>query len=90
MPLVELPPAWRTEYKLPARFVVPGATVGEVLRALVRSQTAIGALLFSDAGRLRRSVTLFVDDEDIRALDGEATPVTQNSAILVIVALAGG
>ena len=48
------------------------------------------ARLCDDAGKLRRFVNVFVADEDIRFLDGQATPVKDGDLIDIVPAIAGG
>jgi len=68
---------------------VDGATVGEVLTALVADNPALAERLFED-GKVRGYVNVFVDDEDIRYLDGEGTAVPAGAASSIMPAVAGG
>ena len=69
---------------------VEGATVGEALKALDAAHPGFAERLFDDAGALRRFVNVFVDDEDIRFLDGVGTPLTAGQTVSVVPAVAGG
>lgn len=73
-----------------AEVEVAGATVGEVLGALDTAHPGFGERLFDDQGALRRFVNVFVDDEDLRFLEGLATPVTDRSVVSIVPAVAGG
>ena len=53
---------------------VDGANVGELLRALIARHGDLKAHLFHDDGRLRHFVNIYLNDEDIRYLEGERTP----------------
>ena len=53
---------------------VEGASVGEALKALDAAHPGLADRLFDEAGNLRRFVNVFVADEDVRFLDGLATP----------------
>jgi molybdopterin converting factor small subunit len=64
---------------------VEGSTVGEVLKALDAAER-----LFDDAGGLRRFVNVFLADEDVRFLDGLATPVADGQTLSIVPAVAGG
>ncbi|NJN19031.1 MAG: MoaD/ThiS family protein [Oscillochloris sp.] len=66
------------------------ATVGDLLRGLVEAHPALGKHLFSDEGKLRSFVNIYVGDEDIRYLDGEETPVQAGDTVSIIPAIAGG
>ena len=46
--------------------------------------------LFDEAGNLRRFVNVFLADEDVRFLDGLATPVTPGQTLSIVPAVAGG
>jgi len=73
-----------------AEVEVAGATVGEVLGALDTAHPGFGERLFDDQGALRRFVNVFVDDEDLRFLEGLATPLTDRSVVSIVPAVAGG
>ena len=69
---------------------IDGSTVGEVLKALDAAHPGFGERLFDDAGQLRRFVNVFLADEDVRFLDGLATPVTDGQTLSIVPAVAGG
>ena len=52
-----------------------GATVGELLADLTRKHGGLKAHLYNDQGKLRSFVNVYVNDEDIRYLQKEQTPV---------------
>lgn len=72
------------------RVEVEATTVGEVVAALESAHPGFEARLLDDQGAVRRYVNLFVDDEDIRFVDGLATPVEDGQTISVVPAVAGG
>jgi molybdopterin converting factor small subunit len=65
-------------------------TVGALLRGLVEQHPTLGKHLFSEQGKLRSFVNVYVGDEDIRYLDGEDTPVAGGDTVSIIPAIAGG
>jgi molybdopterin synthase sulfur carrier subunit len=65
-------------------------TVREAIRVLDERHSGIGERLLDDEGHLRRFVNLFVNDEDVRFLDGLDTPVLAGQTISVVPAVAGG
>ena len=69
---------------------VDGATVGEALKALDAAHAGFADRLFDEGGNLRRFVNVFLADEDVRFLDGLATPVTDGQTISIVPAVAGG
>ncbi|MFN8126482.1 MAG: ubiquitin-like small modifier protein 1 [Candidatus Nanopelagicales bacterium] len=68
----------------------PGATLGTALEALEAGAPGIQARILDDEGNLRRFVNVYVDDEDVRFLDGLGTEVKDGATITVIPAVAGG
>jgi len=64
--------------------------VGGLIRGLVELYPALGHHLLDEQGRLRSFVNLYVGDEDIRYLDGEATPLRDGDTVSIIPAIAGG
>lgn len=89
MPVVRIPTVLRPHTGGEAKVEVPGATVGDVLAALVADNPALEERLLED-GRVRGYVNVFVDDEDIRYLDGEATAVAEGAELSIMPAVAGG
>jgi len=69
---------------------VEGSTVGEVLKALDAAHPGFGDRLFDDQGGLRRFVNVFLDDEDVRFLQGLETLVADGQTVSVVPAVAGG
>jgi molybdopterin synthase sulfur carrier subunit len=67
-----------------------GATVGEVLKALDAAHPGFADRLFDEGGNLRRFVNVFLADEDVRFLDGLATPVSDGQTVSIVPAVAGG
>jgi molybdopterin converting factor small subunit len=89
MPVIRIPTVLRPQTGRQARVEVDGATVGEALAALVADNPALEERLLED-GKVRGYVNVFVDDEDIRYLDGEATVVPAGVEISIMPAVAGG
>ena len=69
--------------------VEPGALV-DVIKALDAAHPGLGDRLLDDDGNLRRFVNVFVDDDDVRYLDGLATEVPDGQSVSIIPAVAGG
>jgi molybdopterin synthase sulfur carrier subunit len=69
---------------------VEGATVAEALKALDAAHPGFEERLFDETGGLRRFVNVFVADEDIRFLDGVATPLAEGTVVSIVPAVAGG
>ncbi|MEM2238455.1 MAG: ubiquitin-like small modifier protein 1 [Candidatus Caldarchaeum sp.] len=69
---------------------VEGLTVGEVLNKLVQRFTALQKHLFTETGSVRSFVNVFLNDEDIRYLDGMQTKIKDGDVIYIIPSIAGG
>jgi molybdopterin synthase sulfur carrier subunit len=67
-----------------------GATLSDVIAALEAAHPGIAARVLDDNGALRRFVNVYVGDEDVRFIDGLATPVPAGGAVSIIPAVAGG
>jgi len=67
-----------------------GATVGEVLRSLTAEHPDTEAQLFAEDGDLNRYVNVYLNDEDVRVLDGLDTGVGDGDTVVILPAMAGG
>src|SRR4030088_1748574 len=67
-----------------------GATVGELLVDLITKHAGLKAHLYNDQGKLRSFVNVYVNDEDIRYLQKEQTPVAAGDTVSIIPSVAGG
>jgi molybdopterin synthase sulfur carrier subunit len=65
-------------------------TVGEALSGLTRQYDELHKHLFTDDGKLRSFVNIYVNDEDIRYLQKEATSLRDNDVISIVPSIAGG
>ncbi len=68
----------------------PGANVGEVLRSLTDAHPDTGPQLFGEEGELNRYVNVYLNDEDVRVLDGLETAVKDGDTVVILPAMAGG
>jgi sulfur-carrier protein len=69
---------------------LPGANVGEVLKALDDKHPGLLDKICDKNGKVRRFINVYAGDDDIRFLDGLETAVTDGTEISVIPAIAGG
>jgi len=69
---------------------VQGQTVGDALRDLTRLHPALARHLYNDEGALRSFVNVFLNDEDVRHLGRDATPVAAGDTLSIIPSIAGG
>ena len=69
---------------------VSGTTVGEALTGLTSQFPELRRHLYTDEGKLRSFVNVYVADEDIRYLNKDATPVKDGDTISIVPSIAGG
>ena len=70
--------------------VVDGQTVDEVMRNLTGQYGDLQKHLYSDDGKLRSFVNIYRNDEDIRYLEREKTPVKETDVLSIVPSIAGG
>lgn len=69
---------------------VSGTTVGEALAQLTTKYEGLKKHLYNDEGKLRSFVNVYLNDEDIRYLQREATPIKPGDTLSIIPSVAGG
>ena len=69
---------------------IAGSTVRDLVENLERSHPGIKERICDETGKLRRFVNVFVNEEDIRFLQGDQTPVKDGDEVSIIPAIAGG
>jgi molybdopterin synthase sulfur carrier subunit len=67
-----------------------GATVGDLITSLESQFPGIKERICDEAGKVRRFVNIFANDEDIRFLKNLETPVKDSDEISIVPAIAGG
>jgi len=90
MSLVRIPPTLRTATGGEKRVEVAGTTVREVVSALVVAYPGLEAQLIGQDGDLNPFVNAFLNDTDIRHLEGLDTPVGDRDTLSLLPAMAGG
>ncbi|MGA2835841.1 MAG: ubiquitin-like small modifier protein 1 [Acidimicrobiales bacterium] len=90
MSKVRIPAQLRTLTGGAGELVIEGSTVGEVLKGLDAAHAGFAERIFDADGGLRRFVNVFLDEEDVRFLEGLATPVADGQTISIVPAVAGG
>jgi len=90
MATVRIPPVLRAQTGGQAEVEAAGGDVGEVLRALTAEHPETGAQLFGPEGDLNRYVNVYLNDEDVRVLDGLGTTVSDGDTVVILPAMAGG
>jgi molybdopterin converting factor small subunit len=69
---------------------IPATTVGEALKGLTEKYADLKKHLYSDDGRLRSFVNVYVNDEDIRYAQKDQTPVRDGDTVSIVPSIAGG
>jgi molybdopterin synthase sulfur carrier subunit len=89
MATVKIPPVLRASVGGEKELNADGGNVGDVLRALVDAHPETEPQLFSN-GELNRYVNVYLNDEDVRVLEGLDTPVGDADTLVILPAMAGG
>jgi adenylyltransferase/sulfurtransferase len=90
MSKIHIPTPLRQYAGKQASIDVQGATVGEAMNALVAQHPELRKHLYTDEGKLRAFVNLYLNDEDIRYLEKEATALKEGDNISIVPSIAGG
>ena len=87
---VKIPPVLRSQTGGEAQVPAEGSTVGDVLSSLVDAHPDTKGQLFSEDGELNRYVNVYLNDEDVRVLDGLETAIDDGDTVVILPAMAGG
>jgi molybdopterin converting factor small subunit len=69
---------------------VPAGDVGGALADLVRQHPPLRQHLYTEGGDLRGFVGVYLNDDNVRDLDGPATPVAEGDTLIILPSIAGG
>ena len=90
MATIKIPPVLRPSVGGEREVFATGETVGAVLGDLAERHPETRGQLFDDGGELNRYVNVYLNDEDVRVLDGLETPVGDGDSLVILPAMAGG
>ena len=90
MATIRIPPVLRPSVGGEKELSAEGASVGEVLQSVVQSHPDTQPQLFAPDGGLNRYVNVYLNDEDVRVLDGLETAVGAEDTLVILPAMAGG
>jgi molybdopterin converting factor small subunit len=90
MATIRIPPVLRPSVGGEKEVQASGKTVGAVLRELAQAHPATESQLFSPEGELNRYVNVYLNDEDVRVLQGLDTSVGEADVLVILPAMAGG
>jgi molybdopterin converting factor small subunit len=90
MATVRIPPVLRPSVGGEKELTADGASVGEILRSVASEHPDTEQQLFGPDGGLNRYVNVYLNDEDVRVLDGLDTSVGEDDTLVILPAMAGG
>ncbi len=90
MPKIIIPTPLRQYAGKNEAIELKAATVGELLSRLVTAHADLRRHLYTDDGKLRSFVNVYLNDEDIRYLQKENTPVKDSDVVSIVPSIAGG
>ncbi|MGA7683525.1 MAG: ubiquitin-like small modifier protein 1 [Terriglobales bacterium] len=90
MTQVQIPSPLRQYTQKQASVSVSARTVGDALTGLVTQHPELKRHLYADDGKLRAFVNVYVNDEDMRYLQKEATALNEGDTISIVPSIAGG
>lgn len=89
MPTIRIPTPLRPYSSGQSSVIVSGDTVGKALNDLTRQHNDLRQHLY-DGETLRSFVNIYLNEEDVRYLDGAETTVADDDTLLIIPSIAGG
>jgi len=90
MATIRIPPVLRPSVGGERQLTAEGSSVGEILRSVAEAHPDTQTQLFSTDGALNRYVNVYLNDEDVRVLDGLETAVAESDTLVILPAMAGG
>ncbi len=90
MSTVHIPAVLRPQVGGAKSIELAGRTVGDLVQALLALHPGLGGQLLTPDGDLNRFVNVYVNGQDVRYLDGLATPVGERDEVRLLPAMAGG
>ena len=88
--LVRIPTPLRTLTKGAAEVPADAGTVTDLIEVLERQFPGLKERLVEDGGELRRFINIYINQEDIRFLQGATTTLKQGDEVSIVPAIAGG
>jgi len=90
MATIRIPPVLRPSVGGEREVSVDGSNVGDLLKSLSEAHPETRSQLFGEDGELNRYVNVYLNDEDVRVLDGLDTGVGEGDVLVILPAMAGG
>jgi sulfur-carrier protein len=90
MATIRIPPVLRPSVGGEKELSAGGSSVGDVLRSVAEEHPDTESQLFGPDGGLNRYVNVYLNDEDVRVLEGLDTAVGEDDTLVILPAMAGG
>ena len=90
MATIKIPPVLRPSTNGEREVSADGENVGAVLTSLADQHPSTKTQLFGEGGDLNRYVNVYLNDEDVRVLQGLETEVGESDVLVILPAMAGG
>jgi len=90
MPQIQIPGPLRQYVGKQSSVEVSAASVGEALSGLIAQHPDLKRHLYTEDGKLRAFVNVYINDEDMRYLQKEATALKETDTISIVPSIAGG
>jgi len=90
MSVVQIPNPFRSYTNDLKQVEIQGETVGAVLRQLAKEFPKLQKYLFDGQDTLQPYVNLFLNEDDVRTLQGQDTPVGEDDRLRIVPSMAGG
>jgi molybdopterin synthase sulfur carrier subunit len=90
MPIIRIPTPLRYYTNGQSEIAISGKTVAEAMDQLFIEYATLRKQMVDENGQLRRFVNLFVNDENIRELDGLDTELKDADRLIIVPSIAGG
>ena len=87
---IEIPTAFRRFTDGEPRIQSAGATVADALAELTAKYPALSRHVRDEQGQIRQFLNVYLNEEDIRFLDGESSPLEDGDRVLLVPSIAGG
>lgn len=87
---IEIPTAFRRFTEGSPKVDTSAATVAEALNDLTSKFPALSRHVRDDQGQIRQFLNVYLNEEDIRFLNGESSPLKDGDRVLLVPSIAGG
>ncbi len=90
MPVVRIPSPLRRYTEGQSKIMAAGTTVSAVIDDLEANYPGIKSRIFDENGQIKRYVNIFINEDEIKTLDGADSPVSERDELSIVPAMAGG